>query len=125
MLTESLFFLSSALLTVGVHANGDSPTYKHVAFFSVDGLHNSDIDTFLAKGKSNISTMLQNGYRYTNAFTSFPSDSFPGTLALITGALPVEHGVWYDDIWDRSLFPPESDCKGLAGAEGTNYIAIN
>jgi len=61
------------------------PQFKHIAAFSVDGLHSSDIGKWLAKGKSNISEMLDHGYLYTDAYTTFPSDSFPGTLAQYTG----------------------------------------
>jgi predicted AlkP superfamily pyrophosphatase or phosphodiesterase len=108
--------------------NGDrdadgTPKFKHVAAFSIDGLHASDIDKWLAKGTSNISKMLEHGYRYTNAFTTFPSDSFPGTLAQYTGAFPRTTGVWYDDVWDRAFFNPNSSCMLAAGApqgaEGT------
>jgi hypothetical protein len=105
--------------------NGDrnadgTPKFQHVAAFSIDGLHASDIDKWLAKkGTSTISKMLQHGYRYTNAFTTFPSDSFPGTLAQYAGAFPRTTGLWYDDIWDKAFYPPNSNCVLPAGAEGT------
>jgi hypothetical protein len=91
---------------------------SHVAMFSVDGLHASDIDKYLAKGKSNISILLDTAYRYTNALTTFPSDSFPGTLAQYTGAFPRTTGVWYDDVFDKSFYAPNSSCSGAPGAEG-------
>ena len=107
----------------GKRSPDGTPTFDHVAVFSVDGLHASDIDKWLATGASNISTMLKNGYRYNDAFTTFPSDSFPGTVAQYAGAFPRTTGVWYDDIWDRSFYPPNSSCKwpagGPQGAEGT------
>lgn len=49
------------------------PQFQHVAVFSVDGLHASDIDKWLAKGPSNISEMLDHAYLYTDAYTTFPS----------------------------------------------------
>jgi hypothetical protein len=91
---------------------------SHVAMFSVDGLHASDIDKYLAKGKSNISMLLDTAYRYTNALTTFPSDSFPGTMAQYTGAFPRTTGVWYDDTFDKSFYAPNSSCAGPPGAEG-------
>src|SRR6185436_8080912 len=87
--------LALAILTYRVYVSGDKhdgPSFKNVAVFSIDGLHNSDIDIWLKKGSSNISMMLEHGYRYTNAYTPFPSDSFPGTLALFTGASPITTG---------------------------------
>jgi hypothetical protein len=44
-------------------------------------------------------------------------------MAQYTGASPRTTGVWYDDIWDRSFFPPGSDCTGKSGAEGI-FLAI-
>lgn len=109
-------------LASAVHAwphGGDSAAlYKHVAVFSIDGLHASDLDKYVARGSSNISKLLSTGIKYSNAWTSFPSDSFPGVLAPFTGASPKTHGVWYDDTWDRTFYDPGSNCKGSPGAEG-------
>ncbi|KIW01883.1 uncharacterized protein PV09_06730 [Verruconis gallopava] len=92
-------------------------TYKHVAVISADGLHASDIDKYVALGPSNFSILLSHGTQFTNAWTSAPSDSFPGTLAQFTGASPRTHGVWYDDTYDRTYYAPGSNCSGPAGAE--------
>jgi predicted AlkP superfamily pyrophosphatase or phosphodiesterase len=99
-------------------------TYKHVAAFSIDGLHSSDVTKYLAlRPKSNIAELLKTGYEFTDAYTSAPSDSFPGVLNQFTGASPRTHGVWYDDIYDRNFWLPysttNSNCQGPAGAEGT------
>ena len=94
--------------------------YKHVAVFSVDGLHASDLDKYVAlKPNSNISALLNTGYQYSGAYTSAPSDSFPGTMAQFTGATPKTTGVWYDDIWNRNIFAPGSDCTGPPGYNST------
>ena len=93
--------------------------YKYVAVFSVDGFHASDVEKYLAvRPHSNISALLQTGYEYTDALTSAPSDSFPGSLAQFTGAGPRTTGVWYDDTYDRKLFAPGSNCTEAPGAEG-------
>jgi hypothetical protein len=93
--------------------------YKHVIAISVDGLHSSDIGKYVAaRPKSTIGKLLQTGYEYTDAYTSAPSDSFPGTLAQYCGAGPATTGVWYDDTWDRSIWAPGSNCEGPPGAEG-------
>jgi len=92
--------------------------YKHMAVFSVDGMHASDVEKYLVvRPKSNISLLLATGYEYTNAYTSAPSDSFPGTMAQWTGGTPAVTGVWYDDTWDRSWYAPGSNCQGPPGAE--------
>src|SRR5262249_12793513 len=41
----------------------------------------------------------------------------PGLLALVTGGTPRSTGVYYDDSYDRTLFPPGSACAGSPGSE--------
>ena len=50
-----------------------------------------------------------------------PTDSFPGLTALVTGGTPKSTGVYYDDSYDRTLFPPGSDCTGKPGTEVTYF----
>ena len=96
-----------------------SAPYKYVAVFSIDGFHGSDVGKYVTKRpESNIAKLLATGYEYTNAYTSKPSDSFPGTVNQLTGASPRTTGVWYDDTYDRDFFAPGSNCSGTAGAEG-------
>lgn len=105
-----------ATLSLASAAAMRAGSYKHVAVFSADGLHASDLDKYVAlRPNSNISTLLKTGYEYSGAYTSAPSDSFPGTVAQFTGATPRTTGVWYDDIWNRNIFAPGSNCTGPAG----------
>lgn len=77
-------------------------THKHVAFFSIDGLHSSDLPKWVAlKSQSTIAKLLETGYWYQGALTSAPSDSFPGTVNLVTGATPAMSGIWYDDAYGQ------------------------
>lgn len=104
------------------HGHGQG-AYKHVAIFSIDGMHGSDVEKYISlRPQSTIAQLLESGYEYTNAFTSAPSDSFPGTLAQFTGASPKTTGVWYDNAYDRTYFAPFSQskkhCQGPTGAEG-------
>ena len=57
------------------------------------------------------------GATYSRAHTPFPSDSFPGLLALITGGQPRTTGVWYDDSYVRKLGTAK-DCK----ADGSEAV---
>lgn len=56
---------------------------------------------------------------YRNALTPVPSDSFPGMVALISGASPVTSGVYYDDSFARRLSPAGKPCQAgrFPGAE--------
>ena len=56
----------------------NSKVYKYVVAFSVDGMHSSDVEKWVAlKPQSTIATLLQSGYEYTDCYTSAPSDSYP------------------------------------------------
>ena len=118
------FILAATAIGAGVLANDDG--YKYVAIFSVDGFHSSDVGKYVAqRPKSTIAELLETGYEYSNAFTSAPSDSFPGTMNQFTGASPRTTGVWYDDTYDRTFYAPFSNskchCCGPPGAEGMSY----
>ncbi len=105
-----------------------SDNYKHVAVFSIDGFHSSDVGKYVTlRPNSTLAQLLETGYEYTNAYTSAPSDSFPGTVAQFTGASPITTSVWYDDIWYRDYYPAFSvngtHCQGPPGAEGQSSSA--
>ena len=105
-----------------------SYNYKHVAVFSIDGFHSSDVGKYVTlRPNSTLAQLLETGYEYTNTYTSAPSDSFPGTVAQFTGASPITTSVWYDDIWYRDYYPPFSvngtHCQGPPGAEGQSFCA--
>lgn len=117
--------LGLACLGGPVHAdNGDNDgrgRAPHVLLISVDGMHASDLQNFVrAHPNSALARLSRHGVYYPNAITSRPSDSFPGLLSMLTGALPKDEGVYYDDSFDRSLLPPVN-----ADALGLNYFSPN
>jgi len=121
----SCIFLPIAILGAAAAPtkDDDHADFKYVALFSVDGLHGSDVEKYVAlRPKSTIAQLLETGYEYTDAYTAAPSDSFPGSLFQFTGASPKTTGVWYDDAYDRSFYAPFSQsgthCAGPPGAEG-------
>jgi YVTN family beta-propeller protein len=100
---------------------------QHVLLLSVDGLHQADVaDPHLAGDLSNILKLQQTGVNYTNASTTKPSDSFPGTLSYLTGSGPGTTGVFYDDSYSRTLFAPGSNpATGKPGTEVTYFEALD
>ena len=98
MYLQTLVLAAAAFCGSAVAWNDeDDKVYKYVAVFSVDGFHSSDVTKYVAlRPQSNIAKLLATGYEYTDAFTSAPSDSFPGTMNFVTGASPRTTGVWYD-----------------------------
>lgn len=110
----SLYCGASAMATLAIPnhysaiaAERNPDQYQHVLILSIDGLHGADItDPKLQSDLFNIRSLEQTGVTYTNAFTSKPSDSFPGTMAYLTGASPKTTGVYYDVSYDRQLTAP-------------------
>ncbi len=127
----ALLALVGGLAAVQAPAFAGSPddSARHVLLISVDGLHASDLARCEATGACpNLAKLAEVGTTYTNASTSKPSDSSPGIVALTTGADPKLSGVYYDDSYDRSMFPPpaqlasgKQDCTGPAGTEAQYF----
>ena len=121
MLLQSILL---ALAFIERVLGNEEKVYKYVAVFSIDGFHGSDVENYIAaRPNSTIAELINTGYEYSDAYTSGPSDSFPGTVNLFSGASPRTTGVWYDDTYDRAFWPPFSttgtNCAGPPGAEGT------
>jgi len=65
---------------------------------------------------SQLAGLVRAGIEYTKTQTTFPSDSFPGMVAQLTGAGPGTAGVYYDDTFNRKLLPPGTvDCATTVG----------
>ncbi len=93
---------------------------RHVLLLSVDGLHQSDLAWYIqAHPRSALARLVSNGTEYTKAKTTFPSDSFPGMVAQLTGGGPGTTGVFYDDTYNHRLLAPGTrDCSTApAGTE--------
>ncbi len=101
-------------------ARAATAAIEHVLLISIDGLHDSDLVRYIKDHPTSaLAAMAKSGVHYSKAYAPFPSDSFPGLAALITGAGPKTHGFYYDHSYSRALSPAGSDCK-TKGAE-VNY----
>jgi len=88
------------------HADGSDNRIRHVLLVSVDGMHQQDLARCVQLGKCrNIAAMAKHGVTYTKAFTPGLSDSVPGLAALVTGGSPLSTGLFYEDVYDRTLYP--------------------
>lgn len=97
-------------------------TIRHVLLLSIDGMHAVDLQRFVSSHpQSALASLTSSGVTYTNAHAPYPSDSFPGLLALVTGGHPRSTGVYYDDSFDRALYPPGSNCTSTTGP-GTEVV---
>jgi hypothetical protein len=110
---------------------GQGNGIQHVLLISIDGMHAVDFIN-CANGISganggapycpNIGSLKPTGIDYLYTYTSEPSDSFPGLMALVTGGSPRSVGAFYDDAYDRSLDPPAvTTGDGLAGGTCVSF----
>ena len=115
------------LLIVPANARAASPTREHtsshVLLISVDGMHQSDLDWFVAHHRnSTLAKLTRSGAEYTNAATSNPSDSDPGGTALMTGGNPKSTGVYYDVEYSHNTDEPGAACTPGQPATGGDVI---
>lgn len=111
----------AVLLTCTGFANASEldDKIKHVLMVSVDGMHQQDLDLCI-KNKTcpNIAALSKHGVTFSKAFTPGLSDSVPGLAALVTGGSPYSTGLFYDDVYDRTLFPgTDTTCSSSPGVE--------
>jgi hypothetical protein len=133
--TLSVLGLANSLMVLPAGASADSAEHarghekvEHVLLLSVDGLHQSDLAWYVqTHPDSALAGLMARGVNYSDASTPFPSDSFPGMVAQVTGGNPASTGVYYDDTWNHALFPAGTiNCSGPApGAEVTYFEALD
>ena len=111
--------LPIVLSTTGVAAPNNN-NVQHVLLISVDGMHQVDLQLWVkSHPNGTLAALAKRGTTYSQAYTTSPSDSFPGMLAQVTGGTPYSTGVFYDDSYERTFYPPSSNCVGAPGAETT------
>ena len=85
---------------------------QRVLLISIDGFHAVDLANYVKRRPTSaLARLSSHGVTYTNAYSSFPSNSWPGLTALITGGTSISTGVLFENNYDRSLSPPGSDCS--------------
>lgn len=81
--------LVAALASCALANTDKNKVYKYVVTFSIDGMHGSDVEKYIAlRPGSTIALLISTAYEYTDCYTSAPSDSFPGVAAFVSGASP-------------------------------------
>jgi hypothetical protein len=104
----------------GNNQGENHPDIRRVLLISVDGMHEVDLRLWVSSHPGGaLAALARRGTTYSQAYTTAPSDSFPGMIAQATGGTPFSAGVFYDDSYDRTFFAPSSNCAGTPGAETT------
>jgi predicted AlkP superfamily pyrophosphatase or phosphodiesterase len=109
--------------TAGPDRPARAHTDKHVLLISIDGMHQSDLDWYIANHPSStLAKLTHGGSEYTNAAASNPSDSDPGGTALMTGGNPTSTGVYYDVEYSHKTDKPGAACLPGQPATGGDVI---
>jgi type I phosphodiesterase/nucleotide pyrophosphatase len=105
---------SAATAPSGNTGNSHHHGIRHVLLISIDGMHQSDLDWYVANyPNSELARLATGGAEYTNAQDANPSDSAPTGTGLMTGADPKLTGIYYDDEYSHDVFPPgTTNCSG-------------
>jgi hypothetical protein len=92
---------------------------KHVLLISVDGLHQSDLEWYVANHPSSaLAKLVRGGAEFSNAHTAVPSDSDPGGTALMTGGDPRATGAYYDVAYSHAVYEAgTTNCTGPTGGD--------
>ncbi|MBV9945905.1 MAG: alkaline phosphatase family protein, partial [Myxococcales bacterium] len=97
--------------------------HRHVLLISVDGMHQSDLEWYVASHpNSTFAKLIHSGSEYTHAATSNPSDSDPGGTALMTGGNPKSTGVFYDVEYSHKVDEAGAPCTPGQPATGGDVI---
>ena len=104
--------IGGSTAAVSAHASkssrdGRGQQIKHVLLISIDGMHQSDLDWYIAKNPtSELAKLASGGAEFTNNHTADPSDSDPGGTAIMTGGDPRATGVYYDVEYSHGVDEP-------------------
>jgi hypothetical protein len=122
-LAAAVLGTTSTSLLSGTTAAHAANLQHHVLLISVDGMHQSDLDWYVATHPSStLAKLTHTGAEYTNAATSNPSDSDPGGTALMTGGNPTSTGVYYDVAYSHKVDEAGAACTPGDAATGGDAI---
>lgn len=114
---------STTSSAIAAHSPSAPSRSKHVLLISIDGMHQSDLDWYVAQHPSStLAKLTRHGSEYTNALASNPSDSDPGGSALMSGGTPRTTGVYYDVEYSHKVDEPGAPCTPGHPATGGDVV---
>ena len=120
------WLLLSAVTASAHHDHHGRETHvTHVLLISVDGMHQSDLDWYIANNpNSELAKLASGGAEFTNNHTSDPSDSDPGGTALMTGGDPRATGVYYDVEYSHAVDEAGAACTPGPGDRRRRHLRL-
>jgi arylsulfatase A-like enzyme len=96
---------------------------KHVLLISIDGMHQSDLEWYIANHpNSELAKLASGGAEFSNNHAADPSDSDPGGTAIMTGGDPRATGVYYDVEYSHAVDEAGASCTPGQPATGGDVI---
>jgi len=90
----------SVLLLATSHVNAMAPNNKnHVVLISLDGFRHDYIELHDAK---NLARIAKTGVRSASLTPVYPANTFPNHISIVTGLLPIHHGIVDNRFLDKS-----------------------
>jgi hypothetical protein len=125
--TAAVAVIGASAAVVSAHPDrGDhhrQAQIQHVLLISVDGMHQSDLEWYVASHpNSELAKLASGGAEFTNNHTSDPSDSDPGGTAIMTGGDPRATGVYYDVEYSHAVDEAGAACTPGEPATGGDVI---
>lgn len=91
-------FLCFAIAFISTQAQAARPE-QHIVLMSLDGFRHDYIEKHRA---SAIAKIAQQGVRAESMQPVYPANTFPNHISLLTGLLPVNHGIVNNRFYDKS-----------------------
>src|SRR6516165_9442369 len=105
------------------HGDDEGKKVRHVLLISVDGMHQNDLDLYVANHPSStFAKLTHSGSVYANASASNPSDSDPGGTALMTGGNPKSTDIFYDVEYSHKVDEAGAPCTAGQPATGGDVV---
>ena len=90
--------LLGCLILVSLNVHAERPE-QHVVLISIDGFRHDYIEKHQARAMANIAAR---GVRAESMQPVYPANTFPNHISLLTGLLPVNHGIVNNRFYDKS-----------------------
>lgn len=130
-LFSALCFIAVTGIAHAEEASEDQTPY--VVMISLDGFRHDYVEKHQA---THIGEIARNGVRAEKMIPAYPSNTFPNHISLITGLLPVNHGIVNNAFYDKSRPAGESyarysmgkgygDSTWLSGMPFWNLVEFN